>query len=96
MDKQLIKFIVDGHAKVASEFIYMETGAIPLRFVAVSRRLNYLTNIFDRNENELVKRIYYAQNGNPSPGDWVNLIVKDFETIGEKYNENEIKEMSKQ
>ena len=61
VDHQLLRVITSSHAKVAVEFLYLETGSIPLQFVIKSRRLNYFKNIIDKNENELVKKIYETQ-----------------------------------
>ena len=88
-----MQFFVSAHAKVAVEFLYLETGAKPVKFVIKSRRLNYLKEIHNRENHELIKRIYESQKKNPSKGDWTEIVKDDLETI--EVNENELKEMSK-
>ena len=36
-----------------------------------------------RDDNELVKRVYRVQQANPSPGDFLQVVAKYFEIIGE-------------
>ena len=95
IDKQLLRFICKAHAKTPVEFLYLETGALPISFIISSRRLNYLHTILNRNSCELLNRVYCAQRDNPSPGDFVELIKKDFDTIEETFSEPHIKQMSK-
>ena len=50
----------------------------------------YLQNILKRPDNELVKRIFKAQEEDPVQGDFAQLVSQDFLTIGEKLNLTEI------
>ena len=94
VDHQLRRFNVSEHAKVAVEFLYLETGAKPVKFVIKSPRLNYLKEIHNREHNELIRRIYEAQKLNPSRGDWTEIVKDDLEKT--QVNENELIEMSKE
>jgi hypothetical protein len=95
VDHQLLRVILGAHAKTAVEFLYLETGAIPLRFIISSRRLNYHKHIIDRNETELIKRVYREQLKNTTKGDWIELLKDDFKTINKEMNEAEIKNKTK-
>ena len=55
----------------------------------------YLQTILKRDNDELVKRIFSAQKCEPCPGDFINLIKKDFAAIKEEYNEERVLQMSK-
>ena len=88
VNHQLLRFICNSHAKTPVEFLYLETGAIPLSFIISSRRLNYLQTIVTRENEELTKIVYLARKSNPSPGDFVKLIEQDFESIGEEIEDN--------
>ena len=46
------------------------------------RRLNYLLEIHNREDHELIKRIYVKQKENPVKGDWTELVKIDLELIG--------------
>ena len=70
--------------------LYLETGAVPIRFLISSRRKIYLQNILKRDDDELVKKIYKAESINPTPGDLVELLKGDFEIIAEAFDEKSI------
>ena len=48
VDEYLLRFLVHGHAKTPLEFLYLETGAIPIRFVIGSRRICFLQTILQK------------------------------------------------
>ena len=95
VDRQLLKVICAGHAKTASEFLYLETSALPLKYNIASRRIIYLQHILKRAEGELIKRVYEAQKQHPTTGDFIELVRKDMEVIGQDFNEEYIKSESK-
>ena len=84
VDEHLLRALVNGHSKTPLEFLYLESGAIPIRFILACRRMTYLQTILKRNENELTKRIFKAQKENPTKGDFYCQVLKDFELIGEE------------
>ena len=90
VDHQILKIICDGHAKTASEFYYLETSAIPLKYLISSCRIMYLKEILSRNDGELIKRVYTADRDNPTKGDFIELVKEDLESIGEPFDENGI------
>ena len=90
VDEYLLRALVKAHSKTALEFLYLEAGAIPIRFIIASRRLIYHHNILKREEKELIKRIYKEQKKNPSKGDFVELIKEDFEIANIVQNDEEI------
>ena len=90
VDEYLLRALVKAHSKTALEFLYLESGAIPIRFIIASRRLIYHHNILNREEKELVKRIYKEQKNNPSKGDFVELIKEDFKNAKIMQNDVEI------
>ena len=55
----------------------------------------YLQEILKRPEHELIKRVYEAMKSDPSPGDWSELVKKDFEALNLHIGEDLIKQMSK-
>ena len=52
--------------------------------------LMYLQMILNREDDELVKRIFTAQKSNPCSGDFTELIKKDFQGIKVEYNERKV------
>ena len=59
------------------------------------RRIMYHRDIVSRNDTELVKKIYMAQKENPMKYEWIKLLEKDFELIGETADDSKIKLMKK-
>ena len=90
VDHKIMRVICNGHAKTPTEFYYLETGALPLENIVASRRIMYHHNIISRDKNELVRRVYEAQKGDPTKGDFIELVKKDMESIGEVFNEDMI------
>ena len=88
IDNQLLRYICKAQAKTPQEFLFLETGAIPIDFIISSRRISYLYEILNRSDNELLKRVYLAQLDNPSPGDFVNLVETDCKKIGITINQD--------
>ena len=95
MDRSLLRHITKAHAKVQTEFIYLETGAIPIKQMMMNRRMMYQQNILKRSPDELLRQVYEAQKENPVRGDWIKMINNDFETLEIDMNENEIQLKSK-
>ena len=94
VDHQLLRKILNAHAKTPVEFLYLETGALPVRFVITSKRLNYLNHIHRTKEHELIKRVLNAQKESPIKGDWYNLVKEDL--IQCKIEEKLLRMQSKQ
>ena len=91
VDEALIRGLVNGHSKTPLEFLYLEAGAIPIRFIISSRRLIYHQTILKRDDSELTKRIYIEQKQNPTKGDYVELLKEDFKIIDEAQDDEKIK-----
>ena len=95
IDHQIMRAICDAHSKTPVEFLYLETSEKPLNYFISIRRLMYLHQILQKEENELVKRVYKAQNENPTKGDFSELVKGDMEIIGQNYDEDIISKYSK-
>ena len=48
VDEALIRALIKGHAKVPIEFLYMETGCVPIRHILSSRRMLSLQTLLLR------------------------------------------------
>ena len=96
MDRSLMKSIIKAHPKVQNEFLFLETGAIPIREVITNRRLMYLQNILKSPKTEILWKVYEAQKQTPVKGDWVELVKKDSETFNIELDEKTIENSSKQ
>ena len=79
VDECLLRSIFKAHCKTPLEYLYLETGCIPIRNIVSSRRLNYLHNILTKDKSEMIHRVYEGQKQNKSEGDWIGLFRKDCE-----------------
>ena len=94
VDETLLRALVKGHSKTPLEFLYLEAGVMPIRFVITARRLIFHQTILKRNDTELTKRIYEEQKRNPSTGDFSELIKEDFKLIDKVQNDQMIRAIS--
>ena len=83
------------HRKTPTEFLYLDTGAIPLRWIIAQRRIVYLKHIMERHENELLKKVFLAQKENQTKGDFVDLVGKDLLGFNMSYEDVTSSAMSK-
>ena len=93
VDHHLMRTILSAQAKTPIEFLYLETGALPVKYVMMSRRLNFLKHIHMQAEHELLKRVFLAQKEAPKKGDWWETVKDDL--IKLNITEDDIKEKKK-
>ena len=94
VDEYLLRQLLQADAKITKEIMYLETSVLPLSYVVMSRRLNYLKQILNRNDHELINKFYVAQKRKPVKNDWVHAVEDDKRKIGMKLTDSQIKEMS--
>ena len=92
-DLDLMRKIFNAHSRTASEFFFLESGKIPLRFVIYKRRLMYLWHILSRNESELIHKVYTVQKFQTTRGDWYELAQRTKAILSIDETDAEIKEM---
>ena len=90
VDEHLLRGLVKGHSKTPLEFLYLEAGVMPIRFILSSRRIMFLQTILKRNHEELTRKVYEQQKINATKGDFYLLVKEDFEMIEKDMNEDEI------
>ena len=93
-DQALLRGLMNGHSKVPLEFLFLESGCVPVSFIHVCRRLIYLQTILKKDPNELISRVYFAQQSNSLPGDYCRLVAEDQASLGISLTEKQIIEMS--
>ena len=54
--------------------MYLETGANPIGWIIAQRRVNYHKCILEKDEKELVQKVYLAQQKEPVTGDFALLV----------------------
>ena len=91
VDESLLRSLLNSHPKAPLEFLYLETGSIPISNIISSRRMMYLRTLLRREEEELTLRILREQQKNTSTGDFAELVRDDFARNNLNYNEEMIK-----
>ena len=74
VDEALLRSILQAQSKTPREFLHLETGTIQLRWIVAQRRIQYMKHILSRKGNELIKKVFLAQQENPTTGDFVKLV----------------------
>ena len=61
IDEALLRKILNAHSKTPIEALYLEMGCLPLRYIIMARRVNYLYYLCKLNEDELLYNFFKAQ-----------------------------------
>ena len=93
-DQALLWGLVSGHAKVPLEFLFLETGCVPLSYIHACRRLLYLQTILKKDPAELLSQVYFAQKADCLPGDYCRLEAADQDKFEINLTEDEVRNMS--
>ena len=57
VDESLLRSLLQSHAKTPLEFLFLETGSVPIRYLISPRRMLYYKTLIDRDDEEITKRI---------------------------------------
>ena len=90
VDQSMLRSILNAHRGTTKEFLYLETGTLPIRWIIAQRRINFLKHIITRSDNELLKKVFMAQRENPTQGDFIKLVEDDLKMVGLKYEDVEM------
>ena len=63
----------------AIEAFYLETSSLPIRYILMGRRLIYLWDILQKNESELVRKVFNSQKVFYVKHDWAQQVKQDLE-----------------
>ena len=96
IDEQLLRNFLSSQRNTPKETLYLETGSIPVRFVVIARRINFLHHILCEDKDSLLSRFFQAQCSEPIKGDWISTVKKDLENLNINLSFEEISKLSKQ
>ena len=74
VDEEMLRKILEAPSKTPKELLYLETGNIPLRYVIMGRRLNYLWYLLNEEDDSLIRQFLEAQISSPLKGDWYTTV----------------------
>ena len=93
-DKFLMRELFECPQGTPIEAFYMETSAIPLRFILTGRRILYYWTILNKPGSELVKQVFEAQKEFETNDSWVKQVENDLRTCEIDLKEEDIKKLS--
>ena len=96
VDEAMLRKVFSAQCTTPLEALYLETGNIPIRFILMSRRLNFLHYILNQDSNSLLRNVFDAQVDNPIRGDWVTQVEIDMRELGLFLTFDQIKNISKE
>ena len=96
VDKTFLRQLFNAHAKTGVEFLYSESGAVPIRIKISVRRLLYWHHLLTVDESEMIQKVYLAQKLSPVSGDWILLLEEDKKQFGIKLSDKDVASLSKQ
>ena len=94
VEKILIRRVIGTGRATPVAAVYLEVGAIPIRFLIRARRLMFLHYLLSLPENQLLARIYRAQKTDPVKNDWCLQVKEDIEFFSLSVTEDDIKMMT--
>ena len=84
------------HSKTPVEFLCLEMGCIPLKYIIKSRRIMYLHYLLNRNENDMIWQFLNAQMKNPKNNDWYIDVKNDLDYFNIDLSCDQLKSMTKE
>ena len=95
-DHIFLKRIFEAPVTTPTKLLYLESGCYPLKFHIKARKVMYLHYLLNRNENELISRVFWAQKEDPTRKDWYSSVMNDLKDLGLDYLDlDDIKMMKK-
>ena len=92
VDLMLLRKLLKGHSKTPKEAFFLECSLLPIKFVAIKKRLMYLHNILTKPKSELISKVYEVHK---SVFTTYNLANENRNELGIPLTDEEISVMSK-
>ena len=80
-EQTFFRKILNAHSKTPIECLYLEIGAVPLRFHLMTRRIMYLQCILQRDNDEITKRVVLCQKVRCRDGDFYTQTKANMEYL---------------
>ena len=77
LDRSLLHKILKVPFTTPNESLYLELGIIPIGSVIKARRIMYLYYLLNLEKTEMLYKFFIIQWGNPTRGDWSELVKED-------------------
>ena len=76
--------------------LYLDSGCVPLRHIIKGKRIMFLHHILTRNEDALIRKVFWTQVSRTAKGDWCQVVPEDLDALGLMMGFNEIATMSQE
>ena len=77
------------------ESYFIETNSVPLRYIIMARRIMYYWNILQKDDSELVKKVFVTQRSLVTKNDWVTQLENDLSECRISLSEEQIRSMKR-
>ena len=77
IDTALVRQTLQAGAKCPIPAIFLEAGAVPVKYVVIGRRIVFLHYILSRPRSDLLSQVFFAQLENPVKNDWSEQVKDD-------------------
>ena len=71
VDLRFLRQKFELHSKIPKEMIFLELGIVPVNFLLMKKRLEYLQYILQQPEESLIHQVLMAMIKNPHKNDWI-------------------------
>ena len=81
-DETLLRNILECPVTTPKEMLYLELNCLPIRYILMKRRLNFLYYILVQKKTSLMYTFFQAQLNDSSKGDWSLTVQEDLNHLG--------------
>ena len=82
VDEALLRRILECPSTTPKEMLYLELNCLPIRFIIIGRRVNFLSCILMEDKSSLIFRFLQTQLKKPNKDDWGQTVTRDLELLG--------------
>ena len=94
-DTILQKEILKTKGNPSKALMYLELGILPVKYVVMKKRLNFLKYILNEDMSTMIRQVYETLKTDSRKGDFVNLIKQDMEELDIVVTDEEIQSVTK-
>ena len=96
IDKYFWRKVFGSIISTPIESYYIETNTVQFRFIIMARRLMYFWNLLQKDDEELVKKVFNTQKSLVCKNDWILQLRLDMVACNITLSEENIKSMKKE
>ena len=87
--------IFENKGNPSKEFMSLELGIVPVKFVIMEKRLIFLKYILEESMSSMIRQVFETPKKDSIKGDFIYLVQQDMEELCITYTEEEIQDMTK-